>query len=69
VVVFSDGRARDPDRADTLARAYGKMQVPIHVLPVGDENVGGDVHRQHGRTEPVRKFSRVRAGLPAELRL
>ena len=43
VVVFSDGRARDPDRANTLARAYGKMKVPIHVLPVGDEDVGGDV--------------------------
>ena len=43
VVVFSDGRARDADRADAIARAYGRMKVPVHVLPVGDENVGGDV--------------------------
>jgi uncharacterized membrane protein len=43
VVVFSDGRARDPERAETLARAYGRMKVPVHVVPVGDEDVGGDV--------------------------
>jgi uncharacterized membrane protein len=43
VVLFSDGRARDPERADVVARAYGRMKVPAHVLPVGDENVGGDV--------------------------
>ena len=43
VVVFSDGRARDSDKAGTIARAYSRMKVPIHVLPVGDENVGGDV--------------------------
>jgi uncharacterized membrane protein len=62
VVVFSDGRARDPDRADTLARAYGKMKVPIHVLPVGDENVGGDVAIvSMVAPNQVRKFSRVAA--------
>lgn len=43
VVVFSDGRVRDAERADTMARAYGRMKVPVHVLPVGEEDVGGDV--------------------------
>ncbi|MEJ7636481.1 MAG: hypothetical protein WKF75_00450 [Singulisphaera sp.] len=43
VVVFSDGRARDPDRAESIATAYARMKIPIHVLPVGDNDVGGDV--------------------------
>lgn len=43
VVVFSDGRARDPERADVIARAYGRMKIPVHVVPVGDEQVGGDI--------------------------
>lgn len=43
VVVFSDGRARDPARAEAIARGYGRMKVPISVVPVGDEKVGGDV--------------------------
>ncbi len=43
VVVFSDGRARDPEKAPAIARGYGRMNVPIHVVPVGDEDVGGDV--------------------------
>jgi uncharacterized membrane protein len=43
VVVFSDGRVRDPERASAIARGYRRMNVPIHVVPVGDENVGGDV--------------------------
>jgi len=43
VVLFSDGRARDPGRIDPIARGYGRMRVPIHVVPVGDADVGGDV--------------------------
>ena len=43
VVVFSDGRSRDPDRSGSIARGYGRMNIPIHVVPVGDEDVGGDV--------------------------
>ena len=43
VVVFSDGQAHDPDRASAIARGYRRMNVPIHVVPVGDEDVGGDV--------------------------
>ena len=62
VVVFSDGRARDTDQADTIARAYGRMKVPVHVLPVGDENVGGDVAIvSMVAPNQVRKFSRVAA--------
>jgi uncharacterized membrane protein len=62
VVVFSDGRARDPDRADAIARAYGVMKVPVHVLPVGDEHVGGDVAIVSVvAPNQVRKFSKVAA--------
>lgn len=43
VVVFSDGRARDRDRALAIAPGYARMKVPVHVYPVGDEDVGGDV--------------------------
>ena len=43
VVLFSDGRARDPERIDPIAKGYGRMKVPIHVVPVGDADVGGDV--------------------------
>src|SRR5262249_40997273 len=60
--VFSDGRTRDPDRADAIARAYGRMKVPIHVLPVGEPAVGGDVAIV-SLTAPsqVRKSSKVAA--------
>ncbi len=62
VVVFSDGRARDLDRSDAIARAYGRMKVPVHVVPVGDENVGGDVAivSMVAPTQ-VRKFSQILA--------
>jgi uncharacterized membrane protein len=43
VVVFSDGRARDSARASAIARGYRRMNVPIHVVPAGDDDVGGDV--------------------------
>ncbi len=43
VVVFSDGRARDSDRVDPIARAYAKMNIPVHVYPIGASEVGGDV--------------------------
>jgi len=43
VVVFSDGRARDPERIDPMARSYQKMSVPVHVYPVGEAEAGGDV--------------------------
>ena len=60
VVVFSDGRARDADRTDKIARAYGVMKVPVHVVPMGDEHVGGDVAIVSVvAPNQVRKFSKV----------
>jgi uncharacterized membrane protein len=43
VFVFSDGRV--PESADfkRLAEGYKKLGVPIHVLPVGDPAISGDV--------------------------
>ncbi len=62
VVVFSDGRARDTERADAIARAYGRIKLPVHVLPVGDEDVGGDVAIVSlVAPNQVRKFARVAA--------
>ena len=43
VVVFSDGRAHDPERARAIARGYGRMKIPIHVVPAGSDAAGGDV--------------------------
>jgi uncharacterized membrane protein len=62
VVVFSDGRARDTERALAMSRAYGRIKVPLHVVPLGDENVGGDVAIvSMVAPNQVRKFSRVAA--------
>jgi uncharacterized membrane protein len=43
VFVFSDGRSTEPDTLDATARAYQALGVPIHVVPVGDERISGDV--------------------------
>ena len=60
VVLFSDGRARDPAQAEPIARSFGRMKVPIHVVPVGEPNVGGDVAIVSMVAPPqVRKYSRV----------
>jgi uncharacterized membrane protein len=62
VVVFSDGRARDNEKADRIARAYQRMKVPVYVYPVGDENVGGDIAIvSMVAPEQVRKFSTIAA--------
>jgi uncharacterized membrane protein len=62
LVVFSDGRTRDHDRAVKMARAYARMNIPIHVVPVGDENVGGDVAIvSMVAPNQVRKHSKVSA--------
>lgn len=80
VVVLSDGRARDPERAGAIARGYANMKVPIHVVPLGDDRVGGDVAivsmvapgsvRKHSRV-PAQVFVRSYGykGRRAELRL
>ena len=43
VFVFSDGRSTEPDTLDGIAKAYRALGVPIHVVPVGDERISGDV--------------------------
>jgi uncharacterized membrane protein len=43
VVVFSDGAVQDADRLGELAAAFEQMQVPLHVYPLGGNDVRGDV--------------------------
>ncbi len=43
VVLFSDGRARDESGVEALAAQFAKLNVPVHVVPVGDTAKGGDV--------------------------
>ena len=43
VFVFSDGRSTDPEPLDATARAYRELGVPVHVVPLGDERISGDV--------------------------
>ncbi len=43
IVLFSDGRARDESGVEQLAAQFAKLNVPVHVVPVGDTAKGGDV--------------------------
>lgn len=43
VVLFSDGRARQPSGLEAMAEQYRRMNVPIHVLPLGAATSRGDV--------------------------
>ena len=43
VVVFSDGRWEGPSNFDDLVAAYAEIGVDVHVFPVGDVGVRGDV--------------------------
>ncbi len=43
VFVFSDGRSTESDSPETTGAAYRALGVPIHVIPVGDARVAGDV--------------------------
>lgn len=63
VIVFSDGRTEEAGGFAELASAYRELGVPIHVFPVGDSNVLGDVaiqelvvprHAPAGARLPVR---------------
>ena len=71
VVVFSDGRARDPERADAIARAYGRMKVPDPRRAGRRENVGGDVAivSMVGTEPGPEVLEGRRPGLRPELRL
>ncbi|NQT11208.1 MAG: hypothetical protein HQ582_00565, partial [Planctomycetes bacterium] len=62
VVLFSDGRARDPEGVEEIARRYAGMQVPLHVVPVGDGGRAGDVAIINMIVpDRVRKYSEVNA--------
>jgi hypothetical protein len=43
VFVFSDGRSSDRNSFEAVAKGYKKLGVPIHVLPIGDPEISGDV--------------------------
>lgn len=43
VVVFSDGAIDDEARLEPAARLFAERSVPVHVFPVGDPRVRGDV--------------------------
>lgn len=43
VVLFSDGRVRDAETVEQIARFYAERKVPLHVFPLGDNARGGDV--------------------------
>jgi hypothetical protein len=80
VFLFSDGRSTDTSGLTQIARAYRRLDVPIHVIPVGSSASAGDVAIQSvivprearpGTKVPVRVVVRSRgfAGENAELRI
>ena len=42
-VVWSDGRARNSASVEEVAAHYAQLGIPLHVVPLGDTNRGGDV--------------------------
>ncbi|MEE8452980.1 MAG: glutamine amidotransferase [Thermoguttaceae bacterium] len=60
VVLFSDGRVRDPAGVEEMAQRYARMKVPIHVLPLGDAASSGDVAVLNMvAPATVRKYSQI----------
>ncbi len=60
LVLFSDGRVRDPAGLEEIAPRYARMGVPVHVVPCGDPHGAGDVAIESlVAPETVRKHSRV----------
>ena len=43
IVVFSDGRVHDDKDLEKVAAEFARLKVPIHIAPVGDTAIGGDV--------------------------
>jgi hypothetical protein len=43
IVVFSDGAVQDAERLAEMAAAFRRMDVPLHVYPLGGTDVRGDV--------------------------
>jgi uncharacterized membrane protein len=80
VVLFSDGRATDAAGLDEVAQGYKRMDMPIHVVPLGNSDTVGDVAIQDivvprearsGTRIPIRVVVRSRgyAAGRAELRI
>ncbi len=80
VFVFSDGRTSEPESLAATARAYRSLGIPVHVVPVGDERISGDVavedidaprNARPGTRVPVRVTVRSHgyAGQRAEVRI
>jgi uncharacterized membrane protein len=42
-IVFSDGAVPDAERLAEVAAAYRKLEIPIHVVPLGDPRLRGDL--------------------------
>lgn len=60
VVLFSDGRARDETGVESLAKQFARLNIPVHVVPVGDTNRGGDVSIVACVVPPrVRRFAEI----------
>jgi len=60
IVLFTDGRVRDPDAVRKAAASFKELGVPVHVAPQGNMSGGGDV-AVVGVVAPrrVRKFTEV----------
>lgn len=43
VVLLSDGRVRASESVERLSEIFGKSQVPIHVVPIGQAGGSGDI--------------------------
>ncbi len=63
IVVFSDGVFDDSDRLKEVSRIFREIAIPIHVFPVGDSQVLGDVAIDDLVVPP-----RVDAGVKAPIR-
>jgi uncharacterized membrane protein len=58
LILFSDGRVRATESVERLAEHYGKIGIPIHVVPVGELQGTGDVAIVSLVVEPrVRKYT------------
>ncbi len=58
VVLLTDGRVRATESVERLAEHYGKLGIPIHVVPVGELEGTGDVAIVSLVVEPrVRKYT------------
>jgi hypothetical protein len=80
VFLFSDGRSTETAELDPIARAYKRIGIPIHVIPLGSSHTAGDVAIQSvvaprearsATKVPVRVVVRSRgfAGEHAQLRI